>query len=112
ARFYGYNNIPLHHPQSPVGFLSEKETERTIKHWRQCLVSRGYCEAITYSFVDPKIQELLEPNSKALPLTNPISPELAVMRTSLWAGLLQAVLHNQNRQQNRVRLFETGKRFV
>ncbi len=112
ARFYGYNNIPLHHPHSPVGFLNEKETERKIKHWRQCLVARGYHESITYSFVDPKIQALLEPNSKALALANPISAELAVMRTSLWAGLLQTVLYNQNRQQNRVRLFETGKRFV
>lgn len=112
ARFYGYNNIPLHHPKSPVGFLAVKETERKPGHWRQCLMNRGYHEAMTYSFVDPKIQQLLEPNLEPLALANPISVELGVMRTSLWAGLLQAVLYNQNRQQQRVRLFETGKRFI
>lgn len=112
ARFYGYNNIPLHHPHSPVGFLVAKETERKPSHWRQCLMNRGYHEAMTYSFVDPTMQQLLEPNLKPLALANPISPELGVMRTSLWAGLLQAVLQNQNRQQQRVRLFETGKRFI
>lgn len=112
VRFYGYNNIPLHHPTSPVGFLTQKETERSPKDWRQCLVGLGYHEAITYSFVDPKSQQLLEPHLDALTLSNPISAELATMRTSLWTGLLQAVKHNQHRQQPRVRLFEIGKRFV
>jgi phenylalanyl-tRNA synthetase beta chain len=45
-------------------------------------------------------------------LKNPISSELAVMRTTLWCGLLKAALYNTNRQQNRVRLFETGLRFI
>jgi phenylalanyl-tRNA synthetase beta chain len=37
---------------------------------------------------------------------------MSVMRLSLWTGLLQSVTYNQNRQQNRLRLFETGLRFV
>ncbi len=45
-------------------------------------------------------------------LPHPISSEMSVMRLSLWTGLLQSVLYNQNRQQSRVRLFETGLRFV
>ena len=49
---------------------------------------------------------------KAIPLANPISSDMGVMRTSLWTGLLQAVSYNQNRQQNRVKLFETGLKFV
>jgi phenylalanyl-tRNA synthetase beta chain len=112
ARFYGYNNIPLHHPESPVGFLARKETERTSKDWRQCLAGLGYHEAITYSFVDPKLQQLLEPHQAGLTLANPISADMAVMRSSLWTGLLQAVKYNQHRQQPRLRLFELGKRFI
>ena len=77
-----------------------KETERTIKDWRHCLVARGYHEALTYTFVEnANIQQLLEPDLSPLALAYPISPELGVMRTSLWAGLLQSVLYNQNGKQ-------------
>jgi phenylalanyl-tRNA synthetase beta chain len=75
-------------------------------------VDKGYQEAITYSFVDEEIQQLIAPNEEVVRLQNPISSELSVMRTSLWCGLLRAALYNTNRQQNRVRFFETGLRFV
>src|SRR5690606_30925692 len=79
---------------------------------RQSLVARGYQEAITYSFVDPKMQALLVPQQAVVPLRNPISAEMSVMRTTLWAGLLPVLQHNVNRQQGRVRLFETGLSFA
>jgi phenylalanyl-tRNA synthetase beta chain len=79
---------------------------------RRQLVARGFHEAITYSFVDPQIQKLLHPEHEGLALLNPISSEMSVMRTSLWSGLVQAAIHNLKRQQSRVRLFETGLRFV
>jgi len=78
---------------------------------RRLLVDRGYQEAITYSFVDPALQSRLDPDSTPIPLSNPISTDMAVMRTSLWPGLVKAVAYNQNRQQVRVRLFESGLRF-
>ncbi|MBQ4797266.1 phenylalanine--tRNA ligase subunit beta, partial [Pectobacterium versatile] len=68
--------------------------------------------AITYSFVDPKIQSLIHPGEEALILPSPISVEMSAMRLSLWSGLLGAVVYNQNRQQSRLRLFESGLRFV
>jgi phenylalanyl-tRNA synthetase beta chain len=74
------------------------------------LVDRGYQEAITYSFTEPATQALLQPGP-AFALANPISAELAVMRASLWPGLLQALGSNQRRQQQRVRLFEVGRRY-
>ena len=74
------------------------------------LISCDFYEAITYSFVDPKIQSLLHPEVKPLVLPNPISVEMSAMRVSLLTGLLGAVIYNQNRQQNRVRLFEFGLR--
>jgi phenylalanyl-tRNA synthetase beta chain len=73
---------------------------------------RDYQEAITYSFVDPALQALLDPEAQALPLRNPISADMAVMRSTLWPGLLNAVRHNLNRQLTRVRLYEIGKRFA
>jgi phenylalanyl-tRNA synthetase beta chain len=75
------------------------------------LVQRGYQEAITYSFVDTGDQQRLDPEHPPLPLTNPITSDMAVMRTTLWPGLLHALTYNLNRQQQRVRLFEMGLRF-
>jgi phenylalanyl-tRNA synthetase beta chain len=76
------------------------------------LVQRGYHEAITYSFIEPGLQELFSPGAAAMTLANPISAELASMRVSLWPGLVAALQSNQRRQQPRVRLFEAGRKFV
>ncbi|SQB39494.1 phenylalanyl-tRNA synthetase subunit beta [Citrobacter koseri] len=64
------------------------------------LNDKGYQEVITYSFVDPKVQQLLHPGEEALLLPSPISIEMSAMRLSLWTGLLSTVVYNQNRQQN------------
>ncbi|MBE0434477.1 MAG: phenylalanine--tRNA ligase subunit beta [Methylomicrobium sp.] len=112
ARIVGYNNLP----QSELFMRSElskaPEAMLELDRAKDFLVDRGYQEAITYSFVDEAIQKIIAPDDEFIPLQNPISSELAVMRTTLWCGLLCAALHNINRQHTRVRLFETGLRFV
>ena len=88
------------------------ETTLSPRTVRRHLGANGYREAITYSFVDPKLQQLFDPELEPVALSNPISADMAVMRTSLLPGLVTAVLRNTNRQQPRVRMFETGLRFV
>jgi phenylalanyl-tRNA synthetase beta chain len=78
----------------------------------EILATRGYQEAITYAFVDPVLQNKLFPGVVTATLSNPIASDMAVMRASLWPGLIKASLENQRRQQERVRLFEHGARFV
>ncbi|CAM3868697.1 phenylalanine--tRNA ligase subunit beta [Rheinheimera salexigens] len=112
ARVYGYNNIPNVAPQAALKMRRFNEAELSISRLRSLLVDRGYQEAITYSFVDPKIQQRLFPEQAALVLPNPISADMSAMRLNLWPGLLQTVLYNQNRQQSRIRLFEYGLKFV
>ncbi|MEG2114703.1 MAG: phenylalanine--tRNA ligase subunit beta, partial [Hafnia sp.] len=112
ARVYGYNNIPDVPVKADLIMTSHREANLPLKRVKTMLVDRGYQEAITYSFVDPKIQTLLHPSEASLILPSPISVEMSAMRLSLWSGLLSAVVYNQNRQQSRVRLFETGLRFV
>jgi len=112
GRIHGYDNLPESRPQIRLQMQPASETRISMQQIREVLVQRGYFEAITYSFVDPKIQELIDPSQKALALLNPISSDLSVMRTSLWPGLLQAVIYNLNRQQNRLSLFESGLKFV
>ncbi|MDF7669803.1 phenylalanine--tRNA ligase subunit beta [Orbaceae bacterium ESL0721] len=112
ARIYGYNTIPSANLKIESVMKSKPEGEISLGRVKTLLVDKGYQEAITYSFVDPKIQQLLHPDQEAIILPNPISSEMSAMRLSLWSGLLSAVLYNQNRQQPRVRLFETGLRFI
>ena len=112
ARVHGYDKIPEQMPRAMLDIHPLPETRIAENRLRNVLVDRDYQEAITYSFVDPVLQLLITPDSPGLTLTNPIASDLAQMRTTLWPGLIKAVLHNQNRQQARVRLFEIGKRFL
>ncbi len=112
ARIYGYNNIPNLPPVAHLCMNEQLERDLPLKRVRNLLVDRGYQEAITYSFVEPKAMSLLFPECDPLILPYPISAEMSAMRVSLWPGLIDAVVYNQNRQQGRVRLFECGLRFI
>lgn len=112
ARVYGYNRMPTTQPTTNLVIPARPERTLAMPGLRRHLAARGYREAITYSFVDPKLQHLFDPGLEPVALSNPISADMAVMRTSLLPGLVSAVLRNTNRQQPRVRLFETGLRFL
>ncbi|MDK1394942.1 phenylalanine--tRNA ligase subunit beta [Pseudomonas protegens] len=112
ARLYGYNRLPVRYPQARLAPQAKAEAEGDLPALRRLLVARGYQEAITYSFIDPKLFELFNPGVEPLLLANPISADMAAMRSSLWPGLVKALQHNLNRQQDRVRMFESGLRFV
>ncbi|TRN17623.1 phenylalanine--tRNA ligase subunit beta [Vibrio fluvialis] len=112
GRIYGYDNIPNQAPAAALNMNLHKEANLPLKRVRDLLVDRGYHEAITYSFVEPEQQKLIVPDVEPLILPNPISADMSAMRLSLIQGLLNTVVHNQKRQQPRVRLFEQGLRFI
>ncbi|MCF6337163.1 MAG: phenylalanine--tRNA ligase subunit beta [Gammaproteobacteria bacterium] len=112
ARVYGYANLPTTLPQSAAHIQPIPESRVPLSRLQNILVSRGYQEAITYSFIDPELQQLFDPGQAAIALTNPISADMSVMRTCHWPGLVQAVLHNLNRQQTDVKFFESGLKFI
>lgn len=112
ARLYGYNRLPVRYPQARLAPQAKAEAKGDLPALRRLLVARGYQEAITYSFIDPKLFEQFNPGVEPLLLANPISADMAAMRSSLWPGLVKALQHNLNRQQDRVRMFESGLRFV
>jgi phenylalanyl-tRNA synthetase beta chain len=108
VRVHGYERVPTRAPSGELRLSLRSEAELAPTRLRAQLAARDYREAICYSFV---ARELLEQWSQAegcVPLANPLSADLAVMRTSLLPGLVQAIRHNLYRQQQRVRLFETG----
>lgn len=112
ARLYGYNKLPQSRPEVLQSMVGTAENRLDMDYFKNVLAQRGWQEAITYSFVDPDIQQVLSPDRMAINLSNPISSEMSQMRTSHWSGLLQALSYNQNRQQHDVRLFECGLNFI
>ncbi|MBD3894294.1 phenylalanine--tRNA ligase subunit beta [Halomonas sp. ML-15] len=108
ARIHGYNRLPVRRPAARLGLRADHEVRQPLARLRRQLVARGYQEAISYSFVAPELQQTLHPEARSPRLANPISSDMAVMRYSLFPGLIKALQHNLNRQQGRVRLFETG----
>ncbi len=105
GRIYGYDNIPNQHPVAALKMHNHVEADLPLKRV-------GYHEAITYSFVEPEQQKLIVPGVEPLILPFPISADMSAMRLGLIQGLLNTVVHNQKRQQPRVRLFEYGLRFI
>jgi len=112
GRLIGYNNIPGTRESSHIRMDSFSEQRVSVNRILDVLVEQDYFEAVTYSFVSPELQAVLDPGQATLPLANPISTDMTVMRTRWLPGLIQALCHNLNRQQPRVRLFETGLCFV
>jgi len=112
ARLAGFDSIPpvrLEAAQRIAAVPSAAPDEVRVL---ELLAARGYHEAITFAFVDPALQTQLFPDAEAVALANPIASDLAVMRVSLWPGLLRTVRENQRRQQERVRLVEHGGVFL
>ncbi|OLF40526.1 MULTISPECIES: phenylalanine--tRNA ligase subunit beta [unclassified Psychrobacter] len=113
ARIYGYDNIPSVLPHLQVS-MDYDDTADLTHEMKLALVNNGYMEAISFSFSDAKLETLLDDEAlgEVLALANPISSDLAVMRRTLLSSLLPCVQYNLNRQQPRVRFFETGLSFV
>ena len=112
ARLIGFDAIPSQPIKASLIPVGVPETRRALRMAKNDLVARGYFEAVTFSFVAPEVQSYFDPELSPIALKNPISADLAVMRTSLIPGLLKAIAHNASRQQSRVKLFETGLKFM
>ncbi|EMS6550244.1 phenylalanine--tRNA ligase subunit beta [Acinetobacter baumannii] len=110
ARIDGYDNIQISLPSMDVQ-LAKYQDLFEIAQLRQTVVTLGYQEAISFSFADAKLEKQLNPQVSPLMLANPISSDLAAMRSTLLSSLIPCVQYNLNRQQSRVRFFELGLRF-
>ncbi len=110
ARIDGYDNIQISLPSMDVKFAKYQDRFE-LTELRQTIVTLGYQEAISFSFADAKLEKQLNPEVQPLMLANPISSDLAAMRSTLLSSLIPCVQYNLNRQQSRVRFFEFGLRF-
>ena len=112
GRIYGYTEIPIHHSAAATVMQGDPEMSFSLQRAKETMVDRGFQEVITYSFISQEMHDLMDPEHATVKLANPISADMSIMRTSLWPGLLQTAVYNQSRQQGRVRIFESGLRFI
>lgn len=108
ARLHGYDNIPATAPHADLLMLPASETSLNRSILRDALAASGYQEIVSYSFVDESWERDLLGNANPIVLKNPIASNLSVMRSGLWGGLLDTLVYNLNRKQERARLFEIG----
>jgi phenylalanyl-tRNA synthetase beta chain len=111
ARIHGYDRIPLHAPTGQIQLAPLPEARVPEMAIRQQLAARDYYEAVNFAFLDAATLATWQLDAGAVPLANPLSADLGVMRTALLPGLVEAARRNLARQQTRVRLFEAGRVF-
>ena len=107
ARLEGYNKLPT---ESLKPLTKKKETSSSHEV-SSFLVSQGYSEVITYSFIDQQDASLLDAQKNHLTVSNPISQNMNVMRSSLWPGLINTYINNLNNGEENQKLFEVGSVF-
>lgn len=112
ARIFGYDRIPTHVPSGALTLATEPEARIGELALREQLAARGFYEAVNLSFVAADLLARWGFNEQLVPLANPLSADLAVMRPSLLPGLIEALRHNRARQQERVRMFELARVFA
>ena len=112
ARIFGYDNIPTHSPAGALALAIEPEARINELALREQLAARGYYEAVNLSFVSAELLARWGFTERLVPLANPLSADLAIMRPSLLPGLIEAMRHNRARQQERVRMFELARVFA
>jgi phenylalanyl-tRNA synthetase beta chain len=112
ARIVGYEQIPMRTPSGEVPLVARSESALDESALRSQLIALDIQETINYAFVDAALLDTWQLNAGALALANPLSAELAVMRTSLLPGLVSTLTANAARQQTRLRLFEIGRVFT
>ncbi|MFK7963351.1 MAG: phenylalanine--tRNA ligase subunit beta [Burkholderiaceae bacterium] len=110
ARIHGYDELPLRPPLATLPMRPAPHGVRSTLSLKRAIAAREYQEVINYSFVNGDLDRQLGQHDP-IALLNPIAQTQDVMRTTLWGGMLGAMLANQNRKAARIRLFETGRVF-
>ena len=112
ARIHGYDRVPTTLPGGATRVVAATEGLVEESDLRRHMVGRDWLEAVNFAFVDAQLLDSWRLQDGAVPLANPLSAELGVMRTALLPGLVEALGRNAARQQPRVRLFEIGRAFA
>jgi phenylalanyl-tRNA synthetase beta chain len=116
ARLAGYDLIPSSSPVARLASAKRARDQVIREYTKETLASLGFCEIVSYSFINPRAIELLrlgddDRRRQLLPLRNPLSEDQSVMRTSLVPNMLETAAKNQRQNNFNLRLVELSKVF-
>jgi len=113
-RIYGYNNIEIPYRQlSAVSHKEKPDNERLVNLVSDYLVSNGFTEIMNNSLTKSRYYENYADfdAKQSVEMINPLSRDLNVMRQSMLFGGLETILHNLNRKNENLKLFEYGRSY-
>jgi phenylalanyl-tRNA synthetase beta chain len=111
VRSRGYDAIPETLPRLGTGVAAPSEDDQALARVREALEAAGFAEAVNFSFLGPEEVLAFDPSARPVPLQNPISAELSVMRTSVLPSLLKNAAANLRQRVEDVRLYEIARAY-
>jgi len=111
TRIKGYNKVPLINPEKENIKETLNNKQKLFHFVQRSVASKGYTEAVTWSFTDSKIDNLFSELKNEIKLSNPISSDLDVLRSSLYSNLMISAKKNIHRNFEDLMLFEIGPIF-
>ncbi len=106
-RVYGYNNIEIPSKlNANLNFRPYRDIHSLRETYANYLAGAGYREVMNNSLTATEFGD-----DKAVPIVNPLSEELNILRQSMLPGVLESIRYNQNRQHPDLAFFEFGKTY-
>ena len=112
ARINGYDQIELIEPKKERYKPTLNKSQKLFHFLQRSVASKGYFEAITWSFTDPIYNNLFREKKKEIKIVNPLSSEIGVLRNSIFSNLIFYMYKNLNRDIKDLSLFEIGPVFT
>ena len=112
VRIKGYDQIKIIEPEKVRKKETLNQKQKLFHFLQRAIASKGYLEAITWSFTDSKINQLFIENNKEIKIVNPISSDLDVLRSSIFSNLIIHLNKNLGRGFKDLSIFEIGPTFL
>ena len=111
VRISGYEKIKIENPIKERSKTTLNPTQKLFHFLQRAVASKGYLEAITWSFTDSKYNDHFKEANKETKIVNPISSELGVLRNSIFSNLAMYISKNLDRGIKDLSIFEIGPIF-
>ena len=111
VRIKGYDQIKTELPEKVRKIPTLNKQQKLFHFLQRSVASKGYYEAVTWSFTDSKINQLFKENKNEVEIVNPISADLNVLRSSIFSNLIIYLKNNLDRGFKDISLFEIGPIF-
>ena len=111
VRISGYEKINIINPIKERTKSTLTQSQKLFHFLQRAIASKGYLEAITWSFTDSNYNDHFKDKDKEIKIVNPISSELGVLRNSIFSNLIMYMGKNLDRGFKDLSIFEIGPIF-